>query len=51
AVQLGGSVRWVAAEVDTWADAQRGGRPPRPGYRVSPDVPPVILVPAGGRVA
>ncbi|MDQ1248436.1 MAG: hypothetical protein QG597_2808 [Actinomycetota bacterium] len=53
AVQLGGSVRCVAAEVDAWADVQRGGRPSRyvTGYRVSPDAPPVILVPAGGRVA
>ena len=52
-VRLGGSVRWVAAEVDKWADGQRGGRPSRytTGYRVGPDVPPVILVPAGRRVA
>jgi hypothetical protein len=27
AVRLGGSVRWVAAEVDAWTEAQRGGRP------------------------
>ncbi|MDQ1249186.1 MAG: hypothetical protein QG597_3560, partial [Actinomycetota bacterium] len=52
-VRLGGSVRWVAAEVDTWAEAQRGSRPSRyvTQYRVNPDAPPVILIPAGGRVA
>ena len=52
-VRLGGSVRWVAAEVDKWAEAQRGGRPSRSvtQYLVGPGVPPVILVPAGGRVA
>jgi predicted DNA-binding transcriptional regulator AlpA len=53
AVRLGGSVRWVAAEVDEWTATQRGGRPWRyvTGYRVSQAAPPVILVPAGGRVA
>ncbi|MCB0915150.1 MAG: helix-turn-helix domain-containing protein [Actinobacteria bacterium] len=53
AVRLGGSVRWVADEVDKWAEAQRGGRPSRyvTQYRVARDAPPVILVPAGGRVA
>ncbi len=28
-VRLGGSVSWVATEVDKWAEGQRGGRPSR----------------------
>lgn len=53
AVRLGGSVRRDAAEVDTWAEAQRGGRTWRyvTQYWVSQDAPPVILIPAGVRVA